>query len=107
FNRANVYARRGQYSNAFADYNAARQLDPTNPLIPYNLGNAYLDSGQPERAVEAFTQAIGLDAGFALAYFNRGITRERLGDLAGADADFRRTVDLDPTAEQARLRSAR
>jgi tetratricopeptide (TPR) repeat protein len=100
-NRANIQARRGQYVKAFAAYNAALTLDPTNPLIPYDLGNAYLDSGQAERAEEAFTRAISLDNTFALAYFNRGIARERLGDTPGADEDFRRTLELDPGADHA------
>jgi tetratricopeptide (TPR) repeat protein len=107
FNRANIYARQGRYQLAFADYRRALELDPSNPLIPYNLGNAYLDSGQPSRAAEAFTQALALDLGFAFAYLNRGIARERLGDVAGADQDFRRTLELDPTAEQARRHLAR
>jgi tetratricopeptide (TPR) repeat protein len=100
-NRANIYARRGRYAQAFIDYRRALELDPSNPLISYNLGNAYLDSGQPSLAAEAFTQALTLDQGFAFAYLNRGIARERLGDVAGAAEDFRRTLELDPTAEQA------
>jgi tetratricopeptide (TPR) repeat protein len=101
-NRANIYARRMQYEKAFADYKRALELDPSNALIPYNVGNAYLDSGQPALAAEAFSRAVSLDAGFALAFFNRGIARKRLGDSSGADADFRRTLELDPTAEHAR-----
>ena len=101
-NRANIYARRAQYEKAFTDYKRALELDPSNALIPYNVGNAYLDSGQPALAAEAFSRAVRLDAGFALAYFNRGIARKRLGDSSGADADFRRTLELDPTAEHAR-----
>jgi tetratricopeptide (TPR) repeat protein len=101
-NRANIHARRKQYERTFADYKRALELDPSNALIPYNVGNAYLDSGQPALAAEAFSRAVGLDAGFALAYFNRGIARKRLGDSSGADADFRRTLELDPTAHNAR-----
>jgi Tfp pilus assembly protein PilF len=101
-NRANIYARRTQYEKAFSDYKRALELDPGNALIAYNVGNAYLDSGQPALAAAAFSRAVSLDAGFALAYFNRGIARKRLGDSSGADADFRRTLELDPTAEYAR-----
>jgi tetratricopeptide (TPR) repeat protein len=100
-NRANIYARRGRYVLAFGDYRRALELDPSNPLIPYNLGNAYLDSGQPSPAADAFTQALALDQGFAFAYLNRGIARERLGDIAGAAEDFQRALQLDPTAAQA------
>jgi Tfp pilus assembly protein PilF len=101
-NRANIYARRGQYEKAFADYKRALELDPSNPLVPYNMGNAYLDRGEPAQAAEAFSLAVNLDSEFALAYFNRGIARRRLGDSTGANEDFRRTLELDPKAEHAR-----
>ena len=71
------------------------------------MGNAYLDRGQPARAAEVFTLAVNLDSGFALAYFNRGIARQRLGDSIGANEDFRRTLELDPNAEQARQQLGR
>ena len=103
-NRANIYARRGRYDRALADYQAASNLDPANPLIPYNLGNAQLDAAQHTPAEQAFTRAIALDASFALAYFNRGIARGRLGNAAGADEDFRQAIELDPTLEPAHRR---
>ena len=101
-NRANIYARRARYEQAFADYKRALELDPSNPLIAYNMGNAYLDRGKPAQAAEAFTLAVTLDSGFALAYYNRGIARRRLGDNVGASEDFRRTLEIDPKAEHAR-----
>ena len=33
-NRANIYAQRGKYPLAFADYGSAIALDPRNPLAP-------------------------------------------------------------------------
>jgi tetratricopeptide (TPR) repeat protein len=45
-NRANIYAQRGKYPLAFANYASAIKLDPRNPLAPYNRGNAYLDIRQ-------------------------------------------------------------
>jgi Tfp pilus assembly protein PilF len=66
------------------------------------MGNAYLDRGEPAQAAEAFSLAVNLDSEFALAYFNRGIARRRLGDSTGANEDFRRTLELDPKAEHAR-----
>ena len=83
-NRANVYAQRSKYPQAFADYDAALALDANNPLIVYNRGNAYFDTHQFERAVADFSRAVALDAGFALAYLNRGLAHEQLGDAAAA-----------------------
>jgi tetratricopeptide (TPR) repeat protein len=103
-NRANIYARDGRYAQALMDYKKARELDPTNALIPYNLGNVHIDLGQLDRAEAALSQAIALDGTFALAYLNRGIARESLGNRAGADEDYRRALELDPTIASARRR---
>src|SRR6185295_5174323 len=62
-NRANVYAQRARYAQA---------LDAQNPLIPYNRGNAHFDRRRYVRAIADFSRAVELDAGFALAYLNRG-----------------------------------
>lgn len=103
-NRANIYAQRRQYARAFPDYDAAWQLDPSNPLIPYNQGNAYLDGHRYGDAAEAFTRAIELAPTFALGYLNRGVAREALGDAAGAAEDYQHTLELEPGATAARLR---
>ena len=103
-NRAPVHACRYDCEKPAA---AALQLDRNNPLTLCSLGRAYLDSGELERAEEAFTRAIALNPDLPLAYFNRGVARVRLGDPCGADADFRRTLELDPTAEQARYELGR
>ena len=106
-NRANVYAQRSKYPQAFADYDAALALDANNPLIVYNRGNAYFDTHQFERAVADFSRAVALDTGFALAYLNRGLAHEQLGDAAAATADYRRTLAIDPEATNARKRLER
>ena len=103
-NRANIHASRGRYAQALVDYKSAGELDPDNALIPYNLGNAYLDNGKLDRAEGAFSQAIALDGSFALAYLNRGIAREALGDHAKAGEDYRHALELDPSISAARRR---
>ena len=45
--------------------------------------------------------------GFALAYFNRGLAHEQLGDAAAAADDYRRTLAIDPEATNARKRLER
>jgi tetratricopeptide (TPR) repeat protein len=82
-------------------------LDPNNPLMPYNRGNAYFDQQQYERAIGDFSRAIELDGSFALAYYNRGLAQERLGDNAAAAADYRRALALDATTVKAQRRLER
>jgi len=105
-NRANIRARRHEYTLAFADYASAIALDPRNPLIPYNRGNAYLDARRYEMAVADYTRAIELDAAFALAYLNRGISREARGEARAAAEDYRTALALNAAlgAAQRRLK---
>ena len=59
------------------------------------------------RAVADFSRAVELDAGFALAYLNRGLAQEGLGDTGAAAQDYRRTLALDPASSNARKRLER
>src|SRR5215470_5987858 len=56
------------------------------------------------RATGDFSRVIELDGSFALAYFNRGLALERLGDNASAAADYRRAMALDVTQIKAQRR---
>jgi len=62
-------------------------LTPDDALIqPHywlSIGMRNVDRGEPDRALEAFDQAIRLDPNFAPGYFNR------FGDLLGAGATGR------------------
>jgi tetratricopeptide (TPR) repeat protein len=103
-NRANVYAQRGKYPLAFADFAFAIGLDPANALAFYNRGNAYFDIRQYDLAIADFTHAIELEPRFSLAYFNRGLSYEARGDNTAAVDDYRRALALDPTVEAAQKR---
>jgi len=64
----------------------------------YNRGNARLDQGDLDAAIQDYTKAIALDPQDANANYNRGDVREAQGDVAGAVADFRRYLELAPDA---------
>src|SRR5687768_1192136 len=49
-------------------------------------------SSDPEERLRAFTEAIRLDATFAVAYYNRGLARKEIGDLDGALRDYDETI---------------
>ena len=55
------------------DYDKALSLDPRSPVLLSNRGENYLDSGQYQRAIEDFNQAIALDPDFAPPYINRAV----------------------------------
>jgi tetratricopeptide (TPR) repeat protein len=62
----------------------------------YNLGNAYNNKKQYDRAIAEFDKAITLNPKHANAYGNRGYAYEKLGQRDKAIADFRKVIELRP-----------
>jgi tetratricopeptide (TPR) repeat protein len=72
-------AREGFHADALRELAAARQIDPDDPQIAYELGVAYALSGDHDRATDALTDAVRLDP-------EEGWTRVVLGlELLEAD----------------------
>ena len=72
---------------------------PSNPNTLCNRGVALLQSGEPQAAVEDFTQAIQLKPGFPEAYCNRGVAKMSLEDYAGAIEDLEYALLLFPLGD--------
>ncbi|HOV55853.1 MAG TPA: tetratricopeptide repeat protein, partial [Bacteroidales bacterium] len=47
-----------------------------------------------QSALEDFNKAIELDNNYAIAYLNRGNTKEMLRDMSGACEDWKKAADL-------------
>jgi tetratricopeptide (TPR) repeat protein len=52
--------------------------------------------GLPEAAIADYTAALEVEPRNSYALYNRGITRDRMGDYAGAVEDFSGAIALDP-----------
>jgi tetratricopeptide (TPR) repeat protein len=79
----------GEYETAIKDATALLQLEghPT-PYLLSSRGQAYLDSGQPERGLEDINAALALDPGYTPGYDRRGYAYFLLGDYERAEADL-------------------
>jgi tetratricopeptide (TPR) repeat protein len=77
----------------------ARQLEPDNPLIAYNLGTTLHELGEVDKAVPHYRRALQLKEGYADASNNLGTALKELGLLEEAISQFRHTlnVELDHT----------
>ena len=64
--------------------------------IHYNLGNAYAQAGDRERALAAFARAVAEDPEYWQAWLNLGGVKAALGDLAGSKAIFVRVAQKAP-----------
>jgi len=62
----------------------------------YNIGNAYVELGQYDRAVDNFQKALRLDPRLAKADFNLALTYARMKRTAEAETILRRLLQTDP-----------
>jgi type IV pilus assembly protein PilF len=87
----------------------AAAISPDDPELNNNLASVYLTSGLFDKAIIHSTKAISnLDYRTpAAAYFNRGVSKSRLGDLNGAEADFRSAIRLEPLYDMPRVELGR
>ena len=82
FSRGMIYARIGQYQRTIDDCNEAIRINPELAFASdYEIrGLAYLRLGQFQRAIVDFDKAIELDKNYAIAYANRGVAYDKLGN---------------------------
>ena len=55
------------------DLNRAIELNPQNPYLFYDRANHFFLTGDYDRAIDDYTQALELDGRLAEAYYNRGL----------------------------------
>jgi len=85
-------SREGFHEQALVELNAARQIDPDDPQIAYELGVAHALAEDHERATDALADAVRLEPEdgwarvvFGLELFEAGRLEEAVGELlAGA-----------------------
>ena len=65
-----------------------------NSFLWYNLGNAYLQAKEYSDAIDAYTEAIRLNADLAEAYYNRALTLIFVGERQLALSDLSKAGEL-------------
>ena len=72
----------------------------------YDLGIRCLEAGDYEEAVLAFTAAIEIDPMRPEAYVGRGDARRQLGELEGAQQDYRKALELNESDDSTSFKLA-
>jgi hypothetical protein len=61
---------------------------------------AYWLSGDLDRALAEFEQAVKLQPAFALPLYRRGMARRAKGDMAAGEADMAAAKKIDPAVDR-------
>ena len=101
-NRGILRARNSDAEGALSDYNKGLELDAS-------LGEGYVDRGAAEIVMRNFDVALAdIDKGISLnanrleiAYYDRAIVDEALGNVRDAYADYKKAVELEPNFQLA------
>ena len=79
----------------------------TDDRLFFNLGMAYADQGDLERAASAFERAVAVQPGNADNYFGLGLMEQAMGRSAQAESTWKQAVAKDPDHWESRLALAR
>ena len=96
-NRSVIRLRVRDFSGAVADCEQSIQRWPQLSEPYVNRGAALINMERPQEALKDLDLAInmGLEK-VHLAYYNRGLAKEKLNDARGAYADYRKAVEIEP-----------
>jgi tetratricopeptide (TPR) repeat protein len=107
-NRADIRLRMADYDGAIADADRAIAIEPDMGAAHLNRGAGLIGLKRHADALPALDRAITVGLGkLQLAYFDRGMVKENLGDVRGAYLDYLKAADLDPNFAEARAELAR
>jgi tetratricopeptide (TPR) repeat protein len=84
----------GRHTQAIAESERARELDPLSNIINTWVGSRYFSARQYDKALEAYRNAIEMDPNFVPARLVLGQEYEQKGMLQEAIAEFEKAVRL-------------
>jgi tetratricopeptide (TPR) repeat protein len=103
---AEVAEEEGDLANAESLYATALRADPSDPVLPFNLGNIYDRQGRTAEAKIAWQIAVARDPALAEAWYNLAIAAEDEEQVELAVAEYRRAVRAQPDYSDAQFNLA-
>ena len=96
-NRGIIYVAKGEFDAAIRDYDRAYRMDPDVAELHVSRGNMFYMGERYDQAVDEYSRALELEFNKQhVAYYNRGMAWEKLGELDKAEADYRKSIELSP-----------
>lgn len=103
YDRALAELKKDDTEEALALLTQLSQDAPDKPRLFTNLGLAYFRLQQPERAEQAFVQAIARNPEDAVAHNHLGILQRRKGQFEEALTHYQRAIEIDDEYARAHL----
>ncbi|MCF8128751.1 MAG: DUF898 family protein [Deltaproteobacteria bacterium] len=96
YNRAFLYASKGEFNRAIKDYTEAIRINPNNADAYYNRGMAWVALKNYDKAVRDFGKVVAIKPSFEDAYCNRGNGYYSLGKYDLAVRDYDKALKINP-----------
>ncbi len=96
YNKALFYQDMLDWNNALDAYAELHKVNYTHSSAHYNLGFIHMELGLYDVAANNFSDAIYSNSEFFEAYYSRGICFETLGNIAQAESDYKRAIEINP-----------
>ena len=89
------------WNNALSSYSELHKVDPFHADGHYNLGFIHMELQLFDIATNNFSDAIYSNSNYFQAYYSRGICFETLGNIAQAESDYNRAIEINPSNHKA------
>ncbi|MCU0230605.1 MAG: sulfatase-like hydrolase/transferase [Acidobacteria bacterium] len=96
--RAAELARTGRHADALAIFAELERVEPRNPSLLFQHGQALIVAGRYDEAIAVFSRAVTVDPQFGMAWYRLGQLLDQRRDVAGAETAYRRAIEADPIA---------
>ena len=97
YNKAIFYQEIMDWNNALISYSELHKVDPFHADGHYNLGFIHMELQLFDIATNNFSDAIYSNSSYYQAYYSRGICFETLGNIAQAESDYNRAIEINPS----------
>ena len=96
YNKALFYQSISNWNAALEAYADLHKVDPFHSSGHYNIGFIHMELGIYDVASNNFSDAIYGNSEFFEAYYSRGNCFETLGNIAQAESDYKRAIEINP-----------
>jgi len=98
FDAGLAMAQAGKYAEAIVEFKKALALDPDQPYIEANMGDAYSKSDKLEDSLAAYQRAIALKPDDPAILTNLGVVLGKMGKTAESQEAFKKAAAMNPAA---------